>query len=463
MGCFQLDPEPRPQETAPLHGTTGGLNGTILLLNARWFTHIRWIVVGLLLALGTLRFLPDPTLPERYGLPAPGLWPLILAGILTLLNLGSIRWIHHLSPRSPSSRSVAANLWFQVVTDLLVLSVVVYQIGPTTTVIGFSYLFHITLACIFFGRRDSFLVTVLSAILFLGAVALEILALPFPDGIGSKAAMAILAKAAFAVPAVFIWVIVWYLVSFISEAVRRIDRNLEEANKRILQADQEMNLQMLRVTHDLKAPFSGIENNIQLLKHLHWNDTPECVREIIGKIDKRSMSLRARIGDILTLGSLRSEPADAVPPEPVKLGELLESILQELQGMAEEKQVTLELPACEAVVSSNRKQLKILFLNLVSNAIAYSNNGGRVDIGIDKDAARTLVRVADHGIGISDQALPRIFDDFYRTPEAAAFNPNSTGLGLAIVRQIALNLSLAISVESERNMGTTFHVLIPTE
>ena len=70
-----------------------------------------------------------------------------------------------------------------------------------------------------------------------------------------------------------------------------------------------VNLQMLRVTHDLKAPFSGIENNIQILKHLYWNETPECVRQIIAKIDARSMSLRARIGDILTLGSLRSEEA----------------------------------------------------------------------------------------------------------------------------------------------------------
>ena len=353
---------------------------------------------------------------------------------------------------------MVANIWFQIVTDLVVLSVAVYRLGPTTTVIGFAYLFHITLACIFFGRRDSFGVTVLSAGLFLGTVVLESRGL-FPASHEANAS-AILAKAVFAVPAVFVWGIMWYLVSSLSEAVRRRDRDLDAANQRLIRADDEINLQMLRVTHDLKAPFSGIESNIQILKHMHWHEMPESVRGIVDKIDARSMSLRGRIGDILMLGSLRSASEAECVSEPVQMRGLLGTVLQDVQGLAREGNVSIELTG-EADVRSDPRQLKILFLNLISNAILYSRAGGTVDIGIEDETAQARVRVVDHGIGISDKALPHIFEDFFRSQEAAAFNPKSTGLGLAIVRQVARNLGLAIVVESAQNEGTVFDVTIP--
>ena len=107
---------------------------------------------------------------------------------------------------------------------------------------------------------------------------------------------------------------------------------------------------------------------------------------------------------------------------------------------------------------SNPEQLKILFLNLVSNAIVYSRDGGTVDVGVTEEKGGVHVSVVDRGIGISEKALPHIFEDFFRTQEASAFNPASTGLGLAIVRHIALNLGLTIVVESEQDKGAVFQV-----
>jgi signal transduction histidine kinase len=461
MGCFRLDPESRPDDAVPRHGAVGGLTRPILLQNARWFTRIRWLVIAILAGFGGGSFLLCPSLLESFGFSRPGLWPLILAGLLALLNQVSGRWIRHLAVRTPCSwNNVSANIWFQIVTDLAVLSIVVYQFGPTTTVIGFAYLFHITLACIFFGRRDSFMVTVLSVGLFLGTVVLKGLLLP--PAASATNTSALLSQATFALPAVFVWVIVWYLTSSLSETVRRRDRDLAEANRRILQADQDINLRMLRVTHDLKAPFSGIESNIQLLKHLHWDETPESVRQLVEKIDARSMSLRTRIGDILLLGSLRSAPSGDPVSKPIMLRGLLESVLQDVHGLAAGKDVSVSISGGDVTVLSDPYQLKILFSNLISNAIIYSRSGGTVEVKIEKPAAQAIVRIDDHGIGISEDALPHIFEDFYRSQEAAAFNPNSMGFGLAIVRQIVRNLGLSIAVESEQERGTTFQVYIQT-
>jgi len=462
MGSFRLDPVPPSSETMP---RADGLTGAVLLHNARWFIRIRWIVVSLLTGFGVAGSLLDPQVARHFGFLPPGPWPLYLAVILTILNLTANRWARLLSTRT-TWRWVAANIWFQIVTDLLVLTALVCLVGSTSTIIGFTYLFHITLACIFFGRRDSFLVTLLSALLFLAAVTAQCAGLIPCMGIlagAAREAPDILAAAVFAIPSVFVWMIVWFLVSSLSDTVRQRDHALEAANQRLIQADEKINLQMLRVTHDLKAPFSGIESNIQVLKLSHWAEMPEPVRQIISKIDARSIALRARIGDILMLGSLRSTQAGGRVAKPVKLLELLAAVVHDVHELAAGKRVSVALAATDTRVLSDPEQLRILFSNLISNAIVYSHEGGTVDVRINEEAARVKVSVVDQGIGISEKALPHIFEDFFRTQEAATFNANSTGLGLAIVRQVANNLHLCVVVESEKDKGTVFNVFIPAE
>ncbi|MEI6808328.1 MAG: HAMP domain-containing sensor histidine kinase [bacterium] len=463
MGYFKLDPVLPPEAGTPPSPWASGLTDNVLLHNARWFIQIRWIVVTFLGVLGVAGILMDQQFLMRLGFFPQGIWPLGMAGILALLNLGSIWWVRNLSPRA-TWRGVTANIWFQIVSDLVFLTILIYLVGTTNTVISFTYLFHITLACIFFGRRDSFIVTLLSASLFLSTVTAQCIGLiPYATVFASsfKGSSDVFSTVVFCVPAVFVSLIVWYLVSSLSETVRQQYHDLDHANKRLIRADEEINLQMLRVTHDLKAPFSGIESNIEIIKQLHWADVPVAVQEIIGKIDARSSALRARIGDILMLGNLRSDKAEKQIADSVDLHELLGAVIQDVRGLAVQKTVTVTLSSGECRVLSDNEKLTILFSNLVSNAIVYSRDGSTVDVRIDKEAAGVRVSIEDHGIGISEQALPHVFDDFYRTQEAAAFNQASTGLGLSIVRQIADKLRLTIEVKSEKDKGSVFQIIFP--
>jgi len=465
MQQLALTPPVPADPTASPTVSAGGMTSSVLLHNARWFTRIRWGVIVLLTLVGIAGLLADEAVLRETGFLKPGTWPLLLAGILTLLNLISIRWCQRLTASgAPSWNTIAANIWFQIITDLLVLSVVVLQVGPTCTVVAFAYLFHITLACIFFGRRDSLVVTLLSMALFSITVALPHMQRCPPSRLLlSQAADApeLTASLLVALPTVAVWLVVWHLVSTLSETVRRQDRDLETANRRILDADAEMNRQMLRITHDLKAPFAGIESNIQILKTLHWDETPENVRRIINKIDARSAALRNRISDILMLGSLRSVSDIKHRTETFCLQDLINAVCRDIQGLGSTRKIDIRIGGNETRITSNPGQLRILFSNLISNAIIYSHEGGSVHIDIRREAGAGCVRITDHGIGIRSAAMPRVFEDFYRSPEAAAFNPDSTGLGLAIVRQIARNLKLTVAVESEENKGTTFDVQIP--
>ena len=164
--------------------------------------------------------------------------------------------------------------------------------------------------------------------------------------------------------------------------------------------------------------------------------------------------------DTLLLGDLRSGAATPPRVTDVRLRGLLESIVRELAEKALARRVTILLEGPTVSVSSDAAQLNALLSNLVANAVFYSHEGGTVTVAVVDDG-RVHVRVTDEGIGISDEALPHIFDEYYRATEAATFNKQSTGLGLAIVKEVARKLNLDVTVTSSPGEGTRFEVAFP--
>jgi signal transduction histidine kinase len=200
-----------------------------------------------------------------------------------------------------------------------------------------------------------------------------------------------------------------------------------------------------------------------MLKLREWAALPVSARAVIESIEVRAATLRERIKDILLLGELRASDRQADRNETVDLGVLLAEVVEDLSAKADQRRVSVRLAAQDASVVSNRKQLTALFSNLITNAIVYSHESGSVDVIVERGPARVSVKVKDHGIGISEKALPHIFEEYFRAPEAARFNLLSTGLGLAIVKDIAQNLVIRILVTTEQGKGTTFEVLIPVK
>ncbi len=459
MPIYRLEPD-RPAHTAGDADGRQELSVAILRQDARWFTQIRWGVITVLAA-GAALAQGWPHVFKTVGLHLPSacLWPVAMALIVT--NAMAIRHLRQLTSDGVRPR-VERNLWFQIVTDLIMLSALVYLTGPVATVLPCAYLFHIALACIFFARRQSLVVLLLSAGLYLAVTGAD---MAFP-GIQPEltvrtddAADVLLGRF---LPTIGIWFGVWYLVSTLSAMVRQRDGELERANQLLRQADAEKNRQVLRVTHDLKAPFAGIENNIQILKIEHWETIPEPVQGIINRIAAKSEILRERISSILLLGRLRAETGGPLAQDTVNLGNLLNAVIGELDELARQHRITISTDCPpDTVITTDTRQLGMMLQNLIANALHYSHEGGRIEVSVQPGPESTRVRVTDHGIGIRADALPHIFDDYYHTPEAATHNSRTTGLGLAIVRQAASNLGLTIQVESTSGAGSTFDILLP--
>jgi signal transduction histidine kinase len=177
---------------------------------------------------------------------------------------------------------------------------------------------------------------------------------------------------------------------------------------------------------------------------------------MLQKIDFRTVGMSRLILDVLKLSRVNSME-DAPTPSLVDLRTILKENIDELRPQAARRSITIETDLstikCRCIV----QQIQMLFDNIVANAISYSYDGGTVEIRCHSND----VVVSDNGIGIPEDKLPHIFDEYFRTKEASEFNRASSGIGLAIVKRVAQNHGLRLMVESEPKKGTTFTVHFP--
>ena len=436
---------------------------SMLKQNVQWFCQFRWIVIAILVSFGFLGLFPG--LIARLGMRPPGVWPFVTAAILTATNLFflSLAW----TETSPAM--VLLNLWSQITTDLVILTVVVYFVGGLETNIAFAYLFHIVLSCVFFSRRQSLIVTIMAIGMFAaGSIAEYVLKiLPtrsifasplFEQEMSPESAVLIFNF----LLAVGIWLVVWYLASHLSSMVRRRDFVLAQTNRRLIAAQEERSRHMLATTHQLKAPFAAIYSNAQLLQQGYCGQIPDEAVQVIKRISSRCRRLTAEIQKMLQLANLSSTSQATLPRTRIVSTDLLLWCISQVEPVAQERGVTFKADMRPVAMVGTEDHFKMLFVNLLSNAVVYSEKGGEVLISCRPGAhSEPIITISDQGIGIPAEKLPRIFEEHYRTKEAVQHNKESSGLGLAIVKQVAQMYKIRIRVESRPGSGTKFELRFP--
>ena len=448
-------------------GSGKSLSGPMLVANAAWFCRLRWTVIAILLAFGLLGAVDK--VMEWLGLRAPGSWPFVAAAVLALGNVCYLAHIRSLR-RAVHSNRATINLWSQIVLDLLVLTAVIHFVGSVVTGAAFAYVFHIALACIFFSRRQSLAVTVLASVLYVACLSAEHTGVISPTSIFADTAFrqSIVLQPGIHLlnflTAVAIWLVVWYLASHLSLMVRRQDTELTATNRYLVAAQEERARHMLTTTHQLKAPFAAIHANMQLLLKGHCGTLPEQALDVVQRVAARCRRLAAEIQDMLQLANLSSAGQKLLPRVDLDLCEALQWCIGQVQPTAQEREVVIEADLQPARTVGVEDHLKMVFVNLLSNAVAYSHKGGRVRVLCCCPAhTGPVVAICDEGIGIPREKLPHIFDEHYRTKEAVQHNKESSGLGLAIVRHVAELHGIRLRVESRPGEQTTFELRFPSD
>ncbi len=213
-------------------------------------------------------------------------------------------------------------------------------------------------------------------------------------------------------------------------------------------------------SHELKTPLSSMKILIESLLYQDGVDE-KIYKEFLGDINNEIDRLTDVISGLLKLAKTDSE-TQALKIEKILLSELVNKTVNSLQPIAHEKEVTL-LYTVNNDLEVNCDAVKVMqaVMNLIDNAIKYSERGGHVWVSLQKSGANAAIEIKDDGCGIPEGDLPHLFDRFYRVDKARARETGGSGLGLYIARTIALLHGGSIEVQSEEGLGSVFTLYLP--
>jgi signal transduction histidine kinase len=215
-------------------------------------------------------------------------------------------------------------------------------------------------------------------------------------------------------------------------------------------------------THELRSPVAVAQSLVRGVLKGYAGELTGKQDEVFVRISRRLDFLENLVNDLLDLAAGKS-PGLAEEETAVVINASVGRAVLLIQPRAEEKGVALALqPCCEQlVVWGTEEGLDRIFVNLVGNAVKYTPSGGSVTVGLRRAGEDIQIEVSDTGIGIPAEALPHLFEEFYRAPNAKALNAVGTGLGLSIVRDLVDRYGGRIEVESTVGQGSTFTVTFP--
>jgi signal transduction histidine kinase len=218
------------------------------------------------------------------------------------------------------------------------------------------------------------------------------------------------------------------------------------------------------VTHELRAPIAAVEQQLTVILNKMAGEVTEKQEQLLSRAKERTKGLLDLIKDLLDISKIEAGKMVQYK-EPLSLQEVIQRVVDLMRIEAENKKIDLQLTASPKIslIHADRNSMEGIFTNLISNAIKYTPEKGKVWVTLSEERGFVKASVSDTGIGIEEENLPRIFDKFYRVKTKETRQIVGTGLGLSIVKSIVAAHLGSVSVESKVGAGTTFTILLPKE
>jgi len=246
------------------------------------------------------------------------------------------------------------------------------------------------------------------------------------------------------------------------EAQEWADQKEEELA--VLQKDENYRREFIgNVSHELKTPIFNIQGYIQTLIDGGLNDENVNLKYL--KRANVSVDRMINIVDDLEVISRLETDKNELDFENFNIIDLINEVFDQLEMKANKMNISLHLDneATSAILYADKNKIQQVFMNLISNSIKYGKDNGNTKVRLFDMSDKMLIEVADDGIGISENALERLFERFYRVDKNRSREIGGTGLGLAIVKHIVEAHHQTINVRSTIDIGSTFSFILEKE
>ena len=238
-------------------------------------------------------------------------------------------------------------------------------------------------------------------------------------------------------------------------------RELEVRNERLLELDHLKDEFVALVSHELRTPLTSIRGYLELVLDGEAGEVTDEQRQFLGVVERNANRLLDLVGDLLFLAQIEAGKL-SLEFGAVDLAAVAAESVETARPLAEEKEITLTLATSPLpLLAGDRARLAQLLDNLVSNAVKFTPQGGRVDVRASSSRENAILEVRDTGMGIPADEQEHVFERFFRTSRATEQAIQGTGLGLAISNAIVHAHGGRITLASNEGEGATFRVTIP--
>jgi PAS domain S-box-containing protein len=215
---------------------------------------------------------------------------------------------------------------------------------------------------------------------------------------------------------------------------------------------------MLAASHELKTPLTTLKGLSELLLDFELSESQR--RELLQDLHGQADRMERLIGDILAVSRIDSGRV-SVDFSRVNVAQVVQHVCEEVRPMLNGRSLKCRVPEDLPAVMGEARKLHQILVNLLTNAIKYSEAGTQITLSARGDQSAVRFEVADQGVGIRKEHMPRLFEKFYRADDPAVRRTPGTGLGLYIVRSLVTMLGGQVHVKSRHGKGTIFIVTLP--
>ena len=252
------------------------------------------------------------------------------------------------------------------------------------------------------------------------------------------------------------------LKSTIRKAAARLI--LAKQTRKLAEEKRQVRFEFIRVLgHELKAPLNAIEGYLRMFRERSLGDDPAAYDDGTARGLTRIDGMKKLIADLLDMTQIETGRKNRQFVE-VDLRQLAQAAIENFAAASTERQITLHLGAEQPVpIKADCGEMEMILGNLISNAVKYNRDGGRVDVRVEKTGGKVTLTVADTGIGMTTEETQRLFGEFVRIKNEKTQNILGSGLGLSIVKKLAQLYGGDATVVSEPGVGSTFAVVLIDE
>jgi len=429
---------------------------------AYWLIRLRWyaiigIVIGFFIAKHFLH-IPIWNLPVYISI--------IFLILLNVISFSVLKYLQKSRIRK-SLKFVNRIINFQISTDLIVLTILLHFSGGVENPFIIYYIFHMIIGNIILTTKESFLQTSFALLLVGTMTFLEYSGIIKHYPLEGFIVTNIYNDLTYLLCTGFIFVTTSYFVVYITRTIVKESKRHEisylQANIKLRQKDKIKNEYVMRITHDIKGHITAIQSCITVLNKKWTGPLNPQQEEFLNRAINRIQILNTFISDLLSITHRKLH--QKTEKKYFDLNFSLKEMIKIAENMAHDKNISI-IKNIESSINNiygEQSSIEEVLLNLILNAVKYSPPGNHILISTFNKQDSILIEITDHGMGIPENEIHLIFNEFYRASNAKSQVKDGTGLGLAISKQIVENHGGKIWVKSKLNLGTTFSLLLKKE